>query len=128
MRFQELRQKILHSYSGQEIENNSNLPLRAILYLYKIDVLLSILNRTLGRNLSAKMYYNLAQLDARSYQANECLRMVYNSDDLQWKQLQEYHKTSTPVRLMLFHVGLDIYGRNVRESSNNTHIRKAPIK
>lgn len=108
-RFQNLRRKILLRYAGPQMNEYSNLSLKVLQYLYKIDSWLLILYREMNRAISADIYLDLARIDAIYYQRNDCVRMVYNSNDPQWKELQRYHRTSAPVRVMLQQVGLDAY-------------------
>lgn len=99
--FQKLRGSIAKYYSGDEQLDYTKLPLRCIQYLYKTDIWLWILNRELQYTISAELSLEQAHQDALEYQENRCLKQVYASDKAYWGKLQEYHKDSQPVQIML---------------------------
>ncbi len=107
--FQNLRKELLLRYSGDPLGNYSNLSLKELQYLYKIDIWLMILNREMGRTISALEYRNWARYDAVQYWENHCVRRVYGSESREWQELQKYHETSVPVRVLMQQVGLNPY-------------------
>ena len=99
--FQKLRSGIAKYYSGDEQLDYTKLPLKCIQYLYKTDIWLWILNRELQYAISAGLSLEQAHQDALEYQENRCLKQVYASDEAYWRRMQEYHKNSQPVQIML---------------------------
>ncbi|MCI8399272.1 MAG: hypothetical protein HFF90_07715 [Oscillibacter sp.] len=100
--FQILHSIIINNYakSGKADISYKNLSLKIIQYLYKTDIWLWILNKDRGYNISADMDRQRAQFDAEQYKENECIREIYGDESDTWKELQEYHKQSLPVKIM----------------------------
>lgn len=100
MDFSNIIRIIKWDFSGGKDVEWENLSLTCIQYLFKSYVWMWKICLDSGNYSQAQVCLHNAWKTAEAFQENACLHKAYSAGSNAWKELEDYHKTSGPVKLL----------------------------